>query len=94
MALPGFFKQHQHRKFEYEPVYYDERSERMKERLENAEKSKSPKESGDYIPNIKGKIKNHYNLSSTVGKQRKASNLRLIIIIVILSAAAYYLFKF
>ena len=93
MAIPRFFKIPQHRKFDYDPLYYDERKEKMKERLGKINLEKNPKK-GEYIPNIKGKMKSYYKPSSTVGKQTRMSNIRLIIFIVILTALAYYLFYY
>ena len=62
----SFFKTPQHRVFNYTPIYYDERKERMQERLDAIEKEKAEKEGREwknerYIPgrNIKG---NHLNL--------------------------------
>jgi len=46
MKLPQFSKVNKHRRFDYTPMYYDERKEKMKKRIEKAEAEKSAK-SGD-----------------------------------------------
>lgn len=37
MKLPQFSKVNKHRRFDYKPMYYDERKEKMKKRIKNAE---------------------------------------------------------
>jgi hypothetical protein len=59
----SFFKTPQHKVFNYTPIYYDERKERMQERLDAIEREKAEKEGREYkseryIPgkHIKGKM--------------------------------------
>ncbi len=45
----SFFKTSKHRVFNYQPLYYDERKERMEERISNA-RSENQGKSADYVP--------------------------------------------
>lgn len=51
----GFFHQPKIRKFNYQPVFYDERKEKLKEKMDAAEREKV----GQYIPgaSIKGSFR-------------------------------------
>ena len=51
----GLFHQRQIRKFNYQPVFYDERKEALKEKMDAAEREKA----GQYIPgaSIRGSFK-------------------------------------
>ena len=42
----GFFHQRQIRKFNYQPVFYDERKEALKNKIDAAEREKQ----GHYVP--------------------------------------------
>lgn len=60
----SFFKTPKHRVFNYTPIFYDERKERMQERLDAIEKEKAEQEGREwknerYIPgrNIRGKMR-------------------------------------
>lgn len=61
----SFFKTPKYRVFHYDPIYYDERKERLEEIMEEAEREKAIKEGREYksekkyIPgrNIRGKIR-------------------------------------
>ena len=51
----GFFQQPRIRKFNYQPVFYDERKEALKNKIDAAEREKA----GEYVPgaSIKGSFK-------------------------------------
>ena len=51
----GFFHQRQIRKFNYQPVFYDERKEALKNKIDAAEREKQ----GQYVPgaSIRGSFK-------------------------------------
>jgi hypothetical protein len=83
--LPSFFKQTQHKRFEYNPRYYDER----KERIENLKQKYSENSISDYSPNIKGQFRAHYNQTRKSGIS-KSSKIRLIIAISISLLLLYY----
>ena len=44
----SFFKTPKHKVFNYIPIYYDERKERMQERLDAIEKEKAEKEGREW----------------------------------------------
>ncbi len=90
MAILSFFRPIRNKRFDYTPLYYDERKERMKERLAEAERNNNP-DAGDYIPNISGKMRSKYKKDDIVHKN-KASNIRIMIIIALLVAGVYYFF--
>ncbi len=78
-----------HRQFDYRPVFYDERKEKLSAKIKKQEELDIKIESGEYTPNVKGKIKEYYNKSPR-RKQVRSSNIRLVIFIVVLSFGAYY----
>ena len=90
MGIPRFFKVPEHRRFHYEPIYYDERKERLEERIREIEAEYGIKQDGKPVRKIsKGSFSGYY------GKKKKAqrySNTRLVIIIIFLLFVSYYLF--
>jgi hypothetical protein len=90
MGIPRFFKIPQHRQFHYEPIYYDERKERLEERIREIEAEYGIKHGDQPLRTIrKGSFSNYY------GRKKKAerySTVRLIIIILFLAFISYYLF--
>lgn len=90
MGIPRFFRIPQHKRFHYEPIYYDERKERLEERIKQIEQEYGIKNGDDYVPTIrKGSFSSYY------GRKKKASRYsttRLVIIIIFLLFVSYYLF--
>jgi len=80
--LPTLFKKPVHRQFDYKPMYYDER----KERMEQLKGVKSGSQTGGRMINIK--------FYSARGKSYLYSNLRLIAIIFALLLLAYLIIVF
>ena len=86
MALPSFFKTPRHKSFNYTPRYYDERKERMEERIKNAEQELGLNKGG-YSPTIKkGSFREYVQRGKAVKHQ---SNFRLIVILAALLLLAY-----
>lgn len=91
-----FIKIPNHRKFNYNPIYYDpEKEDREARQREIRQEMGMPvdEEKGrGYTERIRGgmrrRIKSHFEVSR---KERKKSNLRLIIILMALMALFYYL---
>jgi len=90
-----FVKLPQHRKFNIEPIYYDEAKEERKERERNIRIElglKPEDEEGQFRDRIKGKmsrrIKTPFEVTRTA---KRKSNLRLIFILIALLALVYYL---
>ncbi len=89
MAI-SFFKLPKHKQFNYIPRYYDERKEELNERIKQIELEMGVRNPDkNYVPKIKGQIRNQYYRNI---KERKQSNLRLIIILIALFLIAYLIF--
>ena len=90
MGIPRFFRTAEHRRFHYEPVFYDERKEKLKERIKLIEQEYGIEHGEKHVRSMgKGSISGHY------GRRKKAqrySNMRLIVIIAFLLFISYYLF--
>ena len=91
-----FIKTPRHRKFNYDPIYYDpekeEREARRRQIRQEMGMSVDEEKGRGYTERIRGgmrkRIKSHFDVSRT---ERKKSNLRLIIILMVLMALFYYL---
>jgi len=91
-----FIKTPRHRKFNYDPIYYDpekeERESRRRQIRQEMGMSVDEEKGRGYTERIRGgmrkRIKSHFDVSRT---ERKKSNLRLIIILMVLMALFYYL---
>ena len=91
MALPGFFKKLEHKRFNIEPRYWDPAKEERDER-ENRIKAElgMMDENGQYIPNVKGQMKRSLrHRNADMRQANKKSNIRLFIILVILLIVVY-----
>ncbi|MFO7977752.1 MAG: hypothetical protein R6U64_03760 [Bacteroidales bacterium] len=79
-----FFKTPKNKKYNYRPLFYDEKKEEREKRM------KSALEEGDdnYEQALRDRIQMRWKRSSSV-KDRKASNQRLIIIFVVIGLLFY-----
>ncbi len=93
MGIPRFFKIPQHKQFHYEPIYYDERKERLEERIRQIEAEHGIKKEGEEPVRTlrKGSFSHYYERRRKV---QRYSTTRLIIIIIFLLFVSYYLFFF
>ena len=85
----SFFRTPKHRVFNYRPLYYDERKEDLKERIENAQNW----EKGEYVPGKSirgsfGKIKYDVKRSDNSSKLRRI--LTLIALVMFMLALLYF----
>lgn len=94
----SFFKTPKHRVFNYQPIFYDERKERMQERLEAIEKEKAEKEgrayhSERYIPgkNIRGKMREARDNNKRHAMSPSLSRVVGLLSVAILFVLIYYL---
>ena len=95
MALPGFFKKPEHKRFNIQPRYWNPEQEEREEREKRIKAELGiTDDDGQYIPSIKGRMKSSLrHKHADVRLSNRKSNIRLIIILVILFFAAYmYLF--
>lgn len=92
MGLPRFFRLAKPRQFHYEPVYYDERKERLQERIRETEQKLGVKLDGEYKRTLmKGSFTSHRIAKRKTNTQ---STLRLIIIFIFLLLLSYLLLFF
>ena len=90
MGIPTFFRMPLHKQFHYEPIYYDERKERMEERIRQIEHEHGIKNGEEPLRTIrKGSFSHYYEKRK---KTQRYSATRLIIIIIFLMFISYYLF--
>jgi hypothetical protein len=83
MALFKFFKLPQHKTFNYQPRYFDERKEAMEQRRAALQNNSD----AERAPIMRGSIRSHY--VNTTNRQRKNSRLRLVLILGVLALAVY-----
>ncbi|MBN2166385.1 MAG: hypothetical protein JW717_08930 [Marinilabiliaceae bacterium] len=92
----SFFKLPKHRVFQHDPIYYDEKKEKQKQREHEAKKelgllSQNEKEIG-FEDRIRGKMRKRISPPFSIAvRERRKSNIRLLIIIIILMYLAYKL---
>ena len=95
MAL-SFFRTPPHNSFHYQPRYWDPEKEDVKQREELIKREMGVSEAtdteGNYKPQIKGQMRRRFERpNSAVAKERKSSNIRLVLIFLVLAAGAYFL---
>ena len=89
MALLRFFRLAKPKTFNYKPVFYDEREEKLKERVEKVKREMGKEKTKDYKPQIvRGTMRGYLKKSRTANRY---SSLRLILIFALLLAIAYYI---
>ncbi len=96
MAFGSFFKTPSHKAFNYRPRYFDPEMEDLRNRVKSAEREVKGPEAGPYVPNIRGKMKNHL-ITQKVATGKKQGLLRLIIITVsaiLIMMILYFLIEF
>jgi hypothetical protein len=84
--LPSFFKQNQHKRFDYSPRFYDERKERVEEmRKKYKGIGSSDRYSGE---NFRLRMNSEWR---NVGSRKKSggANMRLVIIVLVLLLISY-----
>ncbi len=90
MGIPRFFKTPEHKQFHYEPIYFDERKERLEERIKQIEQEHGIKNIEEYVRTMrKGSFSHYYDRKK---KTQRYSTTRLIIIIIFLLFVSYFLF--
>ena len=78
------------KRFNYSPLYYDEKKEELEKRIRRIKQEMGKPEDEDiYIPNIKGQMRGGYFKRSQ--EQKRRSSFRLVFILVILFLIAYWL---
>jgi hypothetical protein len=90
MGMISLFRIPKPKQFKYEPIFYDERKEALKQREQQIKQELGiADETLPRISNIKGKFKSQFKRNKTADKK---SNVRLAIILVVLIVLAYFFF--
>jgi len=92
MGIPRFFRIPKHKQFNYRPIYYDERKERLEERVKEIEQEFGIKNGKAPMRTMTRGSFSHYHLRKK--KAQRYSTTRLILIIIFLLFVSYYLFFF
>ncbi len=90
-GIPRFFKIPQHKRFNYQPLYYDEEKEKREERLKRIRRELGKSDDEDhYVPTItRGSMRGYFDKTRRVKKQ---SNVRLVLLILFLFFVSYFIF--
>ncbi len=95
--IGSFFKLPKIKKFDFQPRYYDERKEALDKRIAQikAEMGISDDQPegnkyfrGDYKSHIKGQMRGYFKQTR---RQKRTSNLRLLIILLVMLTIAWYI---
>ena len=89
------YKTPKHRVFNYQPLYYDERKERLDNMKKEAEAEAAQKK--EYVPgaNIRGKIKsNVFEYKEDNGRSRWMSMVIRVLVVLTIALVLYMLIKF
>ncbi len=91
----GIFKTPAHRKYNYNPRYFDAESEELQERLQNAEKLKAEGAEGSKARILFGLRRGGYSAESESMRKKSAmrSNMLLLGIIVVLIVISVFLIE-
>ena len=84
--LPSFFKQNQHRRFEYSPRFYDERKERIQEMRKKYGGSDTAEKFSSQ--DFRLRMNSEWRQSNS-RKSSKGANMRLVIIVMALFLISY-----
>lgn len=90
MGMPRFFKVPRHKQFHYEPFYYDERKEKLEERIKQIEMEHGIEGEIERSRTItKGSFSHYFDRKK---KTQGYSATRLILITIFLLFVSYFLF--
>ena len=89
MGMPRLIKLPRHKQFSYEPIYYDERKEQLKERISKIEGEMGIKKEGEVQRTMSKGSFSYFNDKKR--QAQKFSSIRLILIILFLFLITYFL---
>lgn len=87
-------KKMRHKRFDYSPMYYDERKERLDlkkaeyEKLDNEELSSEERQAI-----LRQNMQNTWSRSQHASKAKSTSNIRIVILIAIILVLGYFIFS-
>lgn len=91
--LPSIFRTKKPKQFNFEPRYYDERKEKMKERYDRISREMDHTNSDQTrSENFKSKLRENWGNSYSRNRAGSQMNKRVIIYIIVLFALTYYFF--
>lgn len=86
----SFFKIPKHKKFTYNPLYYNQEREELQDRIKRIEREEKSGKNDNYTSgSIKGSFQ---HLRSLRSRSQRSSSVRVIIIALILLAVVYFIF--
>ena len=89
--LPSFFRTSEPKRFNYSPMYYDERKEDLEQRTQQIKQDMGLEKGETYVPKIrKGQMGNFYRRKRKQAERR--SNMRIFILVLFLAIVAWLLF--
>jgi hypothetical protein len=97
MNLPTIFRLPKYHVFNYKPRYWNPKKEEFEARVERAKREagagKVIDEKGNYVPNIKGRMRAYMSSPFQAGRRKETqnANFRFLVILAILAFIAYYL---
>ena len=82
------------KRFDYNPRYYDERKERVKQRQEHYRKlSEGSYNDNERRENFKDNIRAEWSRSQVRQHHRRSSNMRTMILVALILALGYFIFN-
>ncbi|MDP5009711.1 MAG: hypothetical protein NWQ47_00595 [Crocinitomicaceae bacterium] len=94
MQFTFFNKKVQHKRFDYSPMYYDERKERLE--LKKAEYSKLATENlsaEERQAILRQNMQTSWSRSQHASKAKSSSNIRIVILIAVMLLLGYFIFS-
>lgn len=83
----------ENKRFEYKPMYYDERKEDLKRIVDRYADDKPELSKEERIARLKGDLRNSYDRADYRQNQMKSSNIRVLLLIGGLLVLGYFVFN-
>lgn len=90
--LPSFFRFKKPNRFDYQPIYYDERKEKMEERYERISEELAIEKKEGRTTITKVQLREEWGRVSRNGKQTNKMAFIIYIYIIVLLGLVYYIF--
>ena len=82
----------EHQRFQYKPMYYDERKERL-ERKKSEYDAKSKSEDERRAENLRDSMRESWSRAQATQSAKRSSNLRVLLLVGLIVALGYFLFN-
>jgi len=100
MAIFNIFGEHEHKVFDYKPIYYDKKKDELKQKFGSVDGSKEQeikqqKEQGTYVPGsyLKGSLRDG-NYQQRRTHSSKAQNIIGLVGLILIAISLFYIAKF